>query len=111
MAAFTTAIGMAVLGATASTAAATAVGVGLTGLAAYGATKMIGGMMNKPKTPSLPAAQQAQEPSVDRAAELAKVDLDKKKRAMSRNQTIFTSPLGLSDEDKSNTTLKTLTGV
>jgi hypothetical protein len=108
---FTTAIGTAVLGATASTAAATAVGVGVTGLAAYGASKAFKGIIGgKDTTPSAGTAQAAQ-PSYDRASALAQQEQDKKRRGIARNKATYTTPSGLTPANQSNLNLKTLTGV
>jgi len=112
---FTTAIGTAILGATAGTAAATAVGIGVTGLAAYGAYKGFSALTAKPKevaTADLPgaAALKEAEPSYNRAEELAKKQTDAKRRGIARNKPQYTSPLGLTPLDQSNLNLKTLTG-
>lgn len=91
------------------TGAGLAVGAGITaatiGLGAYAVKKLTA----QPKSAAAPAALPAA-PSVDTAALAAKESVDKKRRAVARNQTNFTSPLGLKDEDKSNIALKTLTG-
>ena len=106
---FTTAIGLA-LGASAG--AATAVGIGVTGLAAFGAYKGFQSLTAKPKTQQVgSAAVQAAEPSYDRAAELAQKDEDKKRRGIARNQPNYTGPLGLTPVDQSNMNMKVLTGV
>ena len=90
---------------------ATAVGVGVTaatiGLGAYAVNRMTQQPGSSSTTPQpLPAA-----PSVDSAAAKAEESVKNKRRAISRNKTIFTNPMGLSDSEKSDTALKTLTGV
>jgi hypothetical protein len=71
-----------------------------------------GGQASQPSqsysAPALPAAPAA--PSQDTAEVQAKESIENKRRAISRNRTIFTGPQGLSDEEKSGTSLKTLTG-
>ena len=106
--AFTTAIGVA-LGAAGATA--TAIGVGVTGLAAYGAFRGIGALVGKPNTPSVQGVSQGSEPSYDRAASLAQKDEDAKRRGIARNKPTYTSAGGLTPTDQSNLNLKTLTGV
>jgi hypothetical protein len=117
MGVITTAIGTAILGASASAGAITAVGATTlaigTGLAVYGASQMM-----SPDTPDLPSvasvgnADPAQyQPSTTSASNVAEESIKNKRRAISRNRTIFTSPSGLTDEEKSGLTLKTLTGV
>jgi hypothetical protein len=109
---FTTLIGTAITAGIATGAAATAIGVGVTGLAAYGAFKGFQGMTAKPKTPDVgSAAVKEAEPSSDRAAALAQKDEDKKRRGIARNQPNYTGPLGLTPLDQSNINQKVLTGV
>ena len=109
---FTTLIGTAITAGVATGAAATAIGVGVTGLAAYGAYKGFQNLTATPKTPDVSSgAVQAAEPSYDRAAELAQKDEDKKRRGIARNQPNYTGPLGLTPVDQSNLNLKMLTGV
>ena len=49
-------------------------------------------------------------PSTDAAKLAADEAITKKRRATARNETNFTGPLGLNDEDKSGLTQKTLLG-
>lgn len=95
------------------TAAGIAVGAGITagvvGLGAYGINRMT--QQPKMDTPSAPAAVKQAEPSVAKAEADAAAQIKKKRVSMARNRTIYTGPLGLSDSAKSDTTLKTLTGV
>jgi hypothetical protein len=97
-----------------SAGTAAVVGTGITaatiGLGAYAASQMF----KKPKTPSI--SQQTQplkdaEPSLKKAELEAKMEVDKRRRAVSRNKSIYTGPLGLTEADKSDISLKTLTGV
>jgi len=106
-----TAIGVA-FGATAGTATATAIGVGVTGLAAYGAYKGFQSMTKKDPLPQLPgqAKLKEEEPSYDRAAELAKKETDARRRGIARNKPNYTSARGLTQVEQSNMNLKTLTG-
>ena len=100
-------------------AAATAAGIGGTMAAGLGAAALAGTigagvyavnkMTKQPKTASAPAALPAA-PSVDSATVAAQESIDKKRRAVARNNTIFTSPFGLSNEEKSGTATKTLLG-
>jgi hypothetical protein len=80
------------------------------GLGAFAATKLIGGMTKKQGAPAAPKAL-PEAPSVDRAEIAAKESIDKKRRAVARNKSVFTGPLGLQPEEKSGIALKTLTGV
>lgn len=86
-----------------------AVGAGITGALAYGGVKAFSSMTKQPETSTQPAALPPP-PSVDKAAVEAKESIDKKRRAVSRNKTIFTSPFGLNEEDKSGLATKTLLG-
>ena len=106
-AAMLTAIGLA-LGATGTTA--TVVGAGVVGLAAYGGYRAMAGP--KTVTQNLPGSQALKdaEPEYDRAAELAKQEMDQRRRGIARNKPNYTSAMGLTPVDKSNTNLKTLTG-
>lgn len=99
------------LGATAATAATIGtIGAGIAAAgAAYGAISMVGKAMSGGGGSSAPAALPAP-PSQDRAAQTAKESIDKKRRAQSRNKTVFTGALGVSEEQKSGIALKTLTG-
>lgn len=109
MPAFMTAIGTAV---GLSGTAATVGGAAITGLAAYGATQMIGGDgMGGMEAPSMPSLQPLPEaPTVEKAEVAAQESIINRRRAISRNRTIFTGPLGITEEEKSGLFLKTLTG-
>jgi hypothetical protein len=60
------------------------------------------------QAPQLPPLPQA--PSVEAAEVTAKESVENKRRAISRNRTIFTGPSGITEEEKSGLSLKTLTG-
>ena len=65
----------------------------------------------KPKEPSAPSVPNLPEPPTVADAEAsAQERVEKKRRSIARNKTVFTSPLGLTDEQKSSVATKTLTG-
>lgn len=91
-----------------------AVGAGITaatvGLGAYGMSQA----MKPPKMPAaaaLPKPVQQATPSVAKAEAAAEKDITTKRRAMARQKTIYTGPLGITEEEKSDITKKTLLGV
>jgi hypothetical protein len=93
-------------------AAATIGGAVIAGSAVYGASKLIGGKQesggggSSATTPApLPTP-----PSVGTSEIEAKAAIDQKRRAVARNKTNYTSPIGLTDSAKSDLALKTLTG-
>lgn len=92
-----TAIGTA-LGATGI--AATGLGMGVTaGVGAVGYS--VFNMLNKPKSENqmqsqMPTSPKA--PTQEDAAAAAQAKLTEKKRAMARNESVYTNPLGLKDE-------------
>jgi len=77
----------------------------LGGGALYGASKLLPKAPDAQQLPSIPKA-----PSFEDASKKAKEDTQDKRRAIARNQTIKTDPLGLTPLDKSDLSLKTLTG-
>lgn len=87
------------LGFTMATAVAIA-GVAIAGSLAYSSTQ-------KPKESSFTAPEA---PSLDDAKAKSTEALTKKRRAIARNQTTYTGPLGLSNQDQSNLTQKTMLG-
>lgn len=99
------------MGAAAATAATIGtIGAGIVAAGAiYGGVSMLGKAMSGGGGGSAPAALPAP-PSVDRSAQIAKESVDKKRRAVSRNKTVYTGALGVSEEQKSGIALKTLTG-
>jgi hypothetical protein len=92
-------------------ATATAIGAGITGLAAYGAYKAVTGLAGGGSKASSQQQATPQAPSYDRAAALAQQDADTKRRGIARNKATYTSAQGLTPTDQSNLNLKTLTGV
>ena len=94
-----------------ATVGATLAGAAIVGTAAYGASKLL--LPSTPKPPQIQgqAAVKAAEPSIDKAKAAAELNIVQKRRSIARNRSVFTSPTGLTIEDKSNLTLKTLTGV
>ena len=109
MAAFLTAIGAAI---GLSGTAATVAGAALVGTAAYGASKLIGGKQEGgSKESAAPAIQPLPKaPSLASAEKDAQKDIENKRRAIARNKSIYTDPVGLSPSEKSGIALKTLTG-
>jgi uncharacterized membrane protein YebE (DUF533 family) len=103
MAAFLTTIGTAI---GLSGTAATIGGAAAVGAAAYGVKSFL--TPKEPKAPDIQPLPQA--PSLESAEVAAKEDVDRKRRAIARNRTIYTDPLGLSPAEKSGIALKTLTG-
>ena len=101
-------------------AAATAAGIGGTMAAGLGAAALAGTigagvyavnkMTQQPKSQSAAPAALPAPPSVDSATVAAQESIEKKRRAVARNNTIFISPFGLSNEEKSGTATKTLLG-
>jgi len=95
------------------TAAGIAIGAGITaatvGAGVYATSKIFGGSKQSGSQATAPAALPAA-PSVDKATVDAQESIDKKRRATARNKTIFTSPFGLNEEDKSGLATKTLLG-
>jgi hypothetical protein len=104
--AFTAAAAAGLTGAALATAGTIGV-VGLAGAGAYAASKMFGGSKSSQSTTPQPLPEP---PSVDKAEVAAKESIEKKRRAVARNKTIFTSPFGLAEEDKSGLATKTLLG-
>ena len=92
--------------------AATVGGAVVVGAAAYGGYKAISGAATSSSptstTPTIQALPEA--PSVQVAETQAKESIEKKRRAVARNKTVYTGPLGLSEEDKSNLATKTMLG-
>jgi len=79
----------------------TLIGAGLMGANALMGSKSDGGG-GSVTAPSVPSTSDAES--------IAKAELDAKRRAVARNTSIFTSATGLSDEEKSDKSLKTLLG-
>jgi hypothetical protein len=118
------AIGFTIATAAGLTAATAAGGVGLTGLGLavggaitagtiFGATKALGSAMKPPKSPDLPPLPKP--PSLSDTGPgsptaKAKAETTERRKAVARNKSIYTSPLGLTPLDKSELNLKTLTG-
>jgi len=104
--------GLAAVGTAATGGLATGLGAGLIGggIVAKGAMGILGMFQGGQKGGgggqlALPAP-----PAIDYAAERAKENIDKRRRSIARNETVFTNPLGLTAEEKSQTTKKTLLG-
>lgn len=97
------------MGATAAAVTAGAVTAGVIGAGVYGISRLTEGPDSS--QPAAPAAVKEATPSVSKAEADAAQAIKNKRVSMARNKTQYTGPLGLSDTDKSNTTLKTLTGV
>ena len=94
---------------TSLTTAGVVAGAAVTGAAVVGGAAAIGSMTNKDSaTPTIQALPGSPN---ERAAEIrAKADIDNKRRGAARNKSTYTSPLGLSDEDKSGIATKRLLG-
>ena len=100
------------------TAAAAA---GLTGAAlatagTIGTVALVGGgayalsqMTKQPKTPSFQSTTPTP-PSTEAAKKAAQEETTKRRRAISRNRSVYTSPTGLTPADESNLATKTLLG-
>ena len=99
------------MGATAAAITAGAVTAGVIGAGAYAVNKMT--QTPKSSTPGMPAAVAEAAPSVSKAEQEAATQIKNKRISAARNRTIYNAggALGLSNADKSNTILKTLTGV
>lgn len=80
----------------------------IAGAGAYTASKLFGGSKTSSQSTTPQALPEA--PSTSKAEVAAQEDIEKKRRAVARNQTIFTSPFGLAEEDKSGIATKTLLG-
>ena len=95
---------MAVFTALATVAAAVAIGSGITALATGG----FGAKQGKSESSGGGSAQADLAAAEKASAERAALANDKRRAALSRSRTIYTSPLGLSEQ--ANAAKKTLTG-
>lgn len=98
---------------TALTTTGALVGAGLTGLAGFAGFKALSALSGgKTETPKVQSVQTPGSDGGQSAAEAkVKADIDKKRKGVARNKTVYTNPVGLTPKDKSEASLKTLTGV